>query len=129
MNINDITYKIIGAAMNVHKELGPGFLEAVYQEALAIELEESNILFEKEKKLNIRYKNKTLSKYYSADFLCENKVIVELKANDFIKEIDKIQALNYLKATGHHICLLINFGSSSLQYQRVVLNLKDKDTN
>jgi GxxExxY protein len=124
MSINDLTYKIIGSAINVHKELGPGFLEAVYQEAFAIEMTEINILFEKEKKLNIKYKNKILSKFYIADFVCENKVIVEVKANDFIKEIDKIQALNYLKATDYQICLLINFGSLSLQHHRVVNNLK-----
>lgn len=125
MSINELTYKIIGAAISVHKELGPGFLEAVYQEALAIELSEINIFFEKEKKLNIKYKNKVLSKYYLADFVCESKVILELKANDFIKEIDKIQALNYLKATDYQICLLINFGTLSLQHHRVVNNLKE----
>jgi GxxExxY protein len=123
MEINDITYQVIGAAMEVHKELGPGFLEAVYQEALAIEMKERGINFIKENKIKIKYKSITLSKYYNADFVCESKLLLELKATQFITDIDKAQAINYLKATGYNICLILNFGSESLEYKRIVYKL------
>lgn len=116
----DDTYNIIGAAMKVHNVLGHGFLEEVYQEALAIEFNEQNIPFEKEKILHIYYRDIRLSKYYKADFLCYGDIIVELKPTKEIANEHKAQTLNYLKATGYHIALLINFGAPSLQFQRIV---------
>ena len=113
------TYKIIGAAMEVHSTLGSGFLEAVYQEALAIELEKRGIPFKQEEKLNIKYKDQTLSKYYEADFICYDKIIVETKAIKELLGISEAQVINYLKATGLKIGLLINFGSESVEYKRL----------
>lgn len=107
--------------MEVHKALGPGFLEAVYQEALALELAEADIPFVKEKVLDIHYKGKLLEKKYVADYMCFNEVIVELKAVESLSPDHLAQVLNYLKATGKKIGLLINFGSRSLQYKRVIL--------
>ena len=115
-------YQIIGAAMEVHKELGHGFLEAVYQEALAIEFQKQGIPFEKEKLLNIYYKEVKLNKYYSADFICYKNIVVELKAIKELSSNDQSQAINYLKATGFELAILVNFGSKSLQYKRIVLS-------
>ena len=113
------TYKIIGAAMEVHRNLGCGFLEAVYQEALAIEFEKQNIPFRQEKKIQIQYKDQTLSKYYEADFICYDKIIVETKAIKEIVGIHEAQIINYLKATELKIGLLINFGTESLEHKRL----------
>ncbi len=123
---NDILYKeecyqIIGACMNVHKELGPGFLEAVYQESLTLEFLEQGIPFEKEKDIRIVYKGKTLDKCYKADFLCFDNIIVEVKALSEISNDHISQLLNYLKATKLRVGLLVNFGSSSLVYKRLIL--------
>ena len=114
-------YKIIGACMNVHKELGPGFLEAVYQESLAIEFLDQGIPFEKEKEIRIFYKDKLLDKCYKADFLCFGKIIVELKALSELSNDHISQILNYLKATKLQVGLLVNFGSPSLVYKRLIL--------
>ncbi|MDD3818230.1 MAG: GxxExxY protein [Actinomycetota bacterium] len=114
-------YKIIGACMNVHKELGPGFLEAVYQESLMLEFLEQGIPFEKEKDIRIVYKGKTLDKCYKADFLCFDNIIVEVKALAEISNDHISQLLNYLKATKLRVGLLVNFGSSSLVYKRLIL--------
>jgi GxxExxY protein len=113
------TYKIIGAAMDVRRELGYGFLEAVYQEALAIEFEKRSIPFKKEKRLEIVHKGQKLSKYYEADFICFDKIIVESKATKELVGIDEAQVINYLKATGIKVGLLINFGAESLVYKRL----------
>jgi GxxExxY protein len=114
------SYKIIGAAMEVHKELGPGFLEAVYQEALEIEFQKQGIPYEREKLLTIYYKDMKLKKRYSADFVCYEKIIVELKALSDLTSKDEAQVLNYLKTTKLKLGLLINLGSKSLQYKRLV---------
>jgi GxxExxY protein len=114
-------YKIIGACMNVHKELGPGFLEAVYQESLTLEFLEQGIPFEKEKDIRIVYKGKTLDKCYKADFLCFDNIIVEVKALSEISNDHISQLLNYLKATKLRVGLLVNFGSSRLVYKRLIL--------
>ncbi|MEN8120230.1 MAG: GxxExxY protein [Bacteroidota bacterium] len=119
------TYKIIGCAMEVHSELGPGFLEAVYQEALSIVFNEKEIPYEQEKKLKILFRGKTLKKKYSADFFCYDKIIVELKAANKLNNNDLSQVLNYLKATNQEIGLLINFGAEQLEYKRVI-RTKDK---
>ncbi|MBC8321343.1 MAG: GxxExxY protein [Bacteroidetes bacterium] len=113
------TYKIIGAAMEVHNTLGSGFLEAVYQEALAVEFEKRGIPFNQEKRLKIKYKDQVLSKYYEADFICFDKIIVETKALSELSGIDEAQVINYLKATGLKIGLLINFGAESLEHIRL----------
>ena len=106
--------------MEVHKELGPGFLEAVYQEALEIEFQKQGIPYEREKLLTIYYKNIKLKKRYSADFVCYDRIIVELKALSDLTTQNEAQILNYLKATKLKLGLLINFGGKSLQYKRLV---------
>ena len=115
------TYTIIGSCMEVQSELGCGFLEAVYQEALAIVFEEKKIPFIKEKVLDIEFRGKILEKKYIADFICFDKVIVEVKATECLTGHDIAQALNYLKATGKKTGLLVNFGTTKLQYKRVIL--------
>ena len=116
----DKTYGIIGAAMSVHTELGMGFLEAVYGDALAIELERRHIPFEREKSIHIMYKGQKRNHYYVADFLCYGDIIVELKAVEQIQSVHMAQVLNYLSATGYKLALLINFGEKSLKYKRIV---------
>lgn len=113
-------YGIIGAAMEVHNELGYGFLEAVYQESLAIEFEERGIPFKREHEVEVYYKDIRLDRGYRADFLCFDEIIVELKAaKEFCSE-DFAQILNYLKATERKVGLLINFGKEKLEYKRFV---------
>ena len=114
-------YAIIGAAIEVHKELGPGFLEAVYHEAMEIELTSRNIPFESYKKLLIRFKEFQLKKEYEADFVCYDKIIVEIKALDVVAGKEEAQLLHYLKTTGFRIGLLINFGSvGALEWKRYI---------
>lgn len=115
------TYAIIGAAMEVHRELGHGFLEGVYQEALAIEFRCRDIPFEREVVLLITYKGEPLPCSYRADFICFDDVIVELKAVRTASGTEEAQVLNYLKATGKQRGLLLNFGAPSLEYKRFVL--------
>ncbi len=112
------TYQIIGAAMDVPNHLGTGFLEAVYQEALEIEFADRNIPFDAQKDISISYKNRRLSKQYIADFLCYKKIIVEIKAIKKVTEIEEAQLINYLNATGLQVGLLINFGSTRLEWKR-----------
>jgi GxxExxY protein len=107
----DEVYAIVGGAIEVHRELGPGFLEAVYQEALELELAWREIPFEAKKRLRIAYKHATLKKEYEADFLVYGEIIVEIKAQNKLTSLDESQLLNYLKATGKRVGLLINFGS------------------
>ena len=104
----------------VNKELGCGFLEAVYQEALAIELDYLRIPYESEKILNIVYREQTLNKKYFADFVCYGKIIVEIKALDCLTTNHEAQVINYLKAGGFKLGLLINFGEQSLKYKRLI---------
>ncbi|MCH8048331.1 MAG: GxxExxY protein [Planctomycetes bacterium] len=114
------TFAIIGACMAVHSELGPGFLEAVYQEALAIELEERNVPFEREKHLPIFYRGRQLKTHYQADFVCYASVIVELKALSSLEGVHQAQVINYLKASVIERGLLLNFGTAKLEYQRLI---------
>ena len=114
------SYKIIGAAMEVHKELGAGFLESVYQEAFELELQKQNIPYVREQLLNVFYKGQKLKKRYSADFVCYDKIIVELKALGELNTEHEAQILNYLKTSGLKLGLLFNFGSKSLQYKRLI---------
>jgi GxxExxY protein len=119
------THEIIGAAMEVHKVLGAGFLEIVYQEALSIEFANRNIQFKKEVDLPVYYKGVKLSTSYRADFLCYEGVIVELKALSELGGKEESQIINYLKATGLETGLLINFGASSLDFKRFIFNKKN----
>ena len=114
------TYSLIGVAMKVHRELGCGFLEAVYQEALEIELTKQRIPFERQKHLDIFYDRQKLKTFYIADFICYGDVIVELKATAELTGKDKAQVLNYLKATRLCKALLMNFGKESLQFERIM---------
>jgi len=120
--LKDESYKIIGACMAVHHELGCGFLEAVYQEALEIEFKHRSIPYEREMQLEIFYKDQPLAKKYQADFICYDEIIIELKALCALESVHKAQLINYLKATDLQLGLLVNFGQSSLVSQRVVNN-------
>ncbi|RXG20461.1 GxxExxY protein [Leeuwenhoekiella aequorea] len=116
----DQTFKIIGVCMNVHRNLGSGFLESVYQEVLCREFIEEEIPFEDQKLLPIYYKGQKLDKYYRADFLCFDRIILELKTATFINKSMEKQVINYLKATHKQVGLLINFGEKSLTWKRLI---------
>jgi len=115
------TYAIIGAAMEVHRQLGCGFLESVYQEAFALELKSRRIPYNRELKFPVSYKGHQLSCQYRPDFICFESVIVELKALGQLSPIEESQLINYLKVTGYHTGLLLNFGRKSLEQRRFVL--------
>ncbi len=121
MLLKEECYKIIGARMSVHKELGSAFLESVYQEALALEFTEQNIPFVKEKALDVYYRGNKLEKVYYADFLCYDRIIVELKVANSIAEAHVSQALHYLAALKMNVALVVNFGEAALQWKRVIL--------
>ena len=112
------TYQIIGAAMKVHRVLGPGFAEKVYQEALAIEFVEQGIPFEREKEIHATYNGVVLEGTYIPDFICYDKIIVELKAVRELDDTHRSQAINYAKVAGFKLSLLINFGEPSLVKER-----------
>ena len=122
------SYAITGCLISVHRELGCGFLEKVYQEALEREFLAAGIPYEKEKVLRINYKGKPLEQVYVADFVCYGKIIIELKTVSELAPIHKAQVLNYLKATGFELGILANFASESLECKRICnstnLNLK-----
>lgn len=122
------TYAIIGAAMEVHRLLGCGFLEAVYQEALEIELAARGIPYRAQVEIPVRYKGQLLTTYYMADLISFGEIIVELKALAHLGGIEEAQVINYLKATGHEIGLLINFGRTSLGYRRFIFSKQSIDT-
>src|ERR1700738_1505370 len=119
------TFAIIGAAMEVHRELGRGFLELVYQTALAWDFQERGIPFKAEVALPIRYKDKLLTCAYRADFVCFESIIVETKAIATLTSADEAQLINELKATALQRGLLLNFGATSLEHKRLVLNLSE----
>jgi len=118
------TYAIIGAAMEVHRELRPGLLEVVYQDALVVEFGARSIPFEREKLLKVFYKGKALPSFFKADFVCFNSVIVECKSQASIGSPEDAQVINYLVLTGLQRAILFNFGSHSLQYKRLILSDK-----
>jgi GxxExxY protein len=117
---NELTRAIIGAAMEVHSNLGPGFLESVYEEAMAIEFNLRKTPYEKQKAIPVMYKGEKAKDFF-CDILVDGKVLVELKALKSITNTEEAQVLNYLKATGLNVGLLINFGEQSLRYKRLVL--------
>jgi GxxExxY protein len=114
------SYKIIGACIEVHKKLGAGFLESVYSEALEVEFIKAHIPYNRETKLPIYYGDQLLKKYFKADFVCYDAILLELKATKYTIEPDRQQTLNNIKATKFKLGLLINFGTPSLTYHRVV---------
>lgn len=116
----DESYKIIGACMKVHRALGCGFLESVYQEALAKQFLAEGIPFEQQKLISVYFNDEKLDKYFKADFLCFDKIIVEIKAKPFIHQDNIDQIKNYLKSTRLQLGLLVNFGEKSLTYKRAL---------
>lgn len=121
MPLKDEVYAIMGAAIEVHRVLGPGFLEPVYQEALELELSTQGIPFLSQKPLAIQYKEHTLNKQYIADLICFNQVIIELKAIECLTSREEAQLLNYLNATNMKVGLLINFGAfGRLEWRRLI---------
>lgn len=114
------TYAVIGAAMRVHTELGRGFLEIVYQDALELELRAQKIPYDREKQIFVRYRGMILPSHFSVDFVCYENIIVELKALSEYSGKEKAQVLNYLKASGYQRGLLINFGKDRLEHERVI---------
>ncbi len=118
---SDLSYKINGAAIKVYNTLGPGFLEAVYQEALEIEFKKQGIPYEREKELKIYYGDDELTQTYRADFVCYDKIIVELKAVANLDDSHRAQVYNYLKATHFKLGILLNFGHyNGLEMERKV---------
>lgn len=116
------SFKIMGACFEVYKEKGCGFVEQVYQECLEIELEMRGVLFVPKQELSINYKGRPLKSKYVPDLLCYDKIIVELKAVKELCDEHRAQVHNYLKATGHRLGLLVNFGHCpKVEYERIVL--------
>ena len=118
MKFSDITEKIIGCAMKVHRELGSGFQEYIYQRALEIELKKALIKFLREYEMPIYYQGEKIGMRI-VDFFIDEKIMVELKAVTDLEDVHLAQALNYLEASGHEVGLLINFGAKSLQFKRL----------
>ena len=125
MNINDLTYQINGAIFEVNSILGPGFLEKVYENALLVEFEERGLKVENQVPIAVKYKNQIVGEYI-ADLLVEKTVIIELKTVERISKLHEAQLLNYLKATGLHVGLLVNFKNTKADVKRMVLNLKEE---
>jgi len=124
--MNQILYKaeafaVIGKCMEVHRTLGHGFLEAVYKEALEYEFTASGIPYDREHVFDIRYKDVILSKKYCADFTVYNKIVLEVKAIEYISPQAIGQAINYLNVSGYRLCILVNFGGSLFEFRRFVL--------
>ena len=124
----DEGYKIIGCFYAVYNTLGAGFLESVYQEALAKEFDKNNIPSVREQKVEIYYNEEKLKKHFKADFICYNGIIVETKAQKFIVKTDIDQVINYLSATKIKVAYLVNFGAHQLYYKRLI-NTDKKNTD
>ena len=116
------SYMLIGIAMEIHWILGKGFLEIVYKDAFELELESRGILYEREKEYNVTYKNNILPHKFYADFVIENKIILELKSKKGIIEDHYAQVINYLAVSGLQLGLLVNFHERSLEYKRIILS-------
>jgi GxxExxY protein len=116
----DLSFKIVGLAMQAHRELGPGFLERVYENSLMILFEENGIHAQAQFPIQVQFHGRIVGDYI-ADILVENSIIVELKAQERMLQLHKAQTLNYLRATGFRLALLLNFGKTSLEHDRMVL--------
>lgn len=121
MYLQQESYDIIGACMEVHNVLGIGFVEKVYQDALEVELMKRGIPYEREKVLNITYKGIQLQHVFKPDFICYDKIILELKSERELTDVDRAQILNYLNASHYKLGWLINFGQTSLVRERYVM--------
>jgi GxxExxY protein len=119
----DLTYKIIGIGMQVHSTLGHGFLEKVYENSMMVALRSAGIFAEQQVSIKVVFEGVIVGDYF-ADILVEKKVILELKACDRITDIHKAQALNYLKATGIDLALILNFGAKSFEHHRLINRLR-----
>ena len=115
----DLSYAVVGAAMAVHRELGSAFLEQVYESALAHELDLQSIAYERQPQLPVFYKGQQVG-WFKPDFIVDGKIILELKAVKAINQIHEAQAHNYLAASGLHLAIILNFGSPSLEFKRIV---------
>ena len=124
MDLNELTYAINGAIFEVNRILGPGFLEKIYENALLMELRARGIKAVAQHPINVRYKDQIVGEYF-ADLLVEDRVIIELKTVESIKKIHEAQLLNYLKATGIKVGLLVNFKSMKAEIKRLVLDLPE----
>ncbi len=120
----DESYQIIGKCFEVHNNLGPGFLEIVYKDALEYEFKKANIFYEREKEYTVHYKNIILPHKFYADFIVFDKIILEIKAVAGIAEEFIAQAINYLKVSGNKLAIIVNFGELKLNYKRIVLDFK-----
>lgn len=116
----DETFKIIGALIEVHKNLGKGFSEIVYKDAFEYELKKINFTFEREKEYLVHYKDVILNHKFYADFVILDKIIIEIKSTESIHEQHISQCLNYLHVSGHRLAILVNFNKSSLEYKRII---------
>jgi GxxExxY protein len=116
----DDTYKIIGALIEVHKNLGKGFSEIVYKDAFEYELKKINFSFEREKEYLVHYKDVILNHKFYADFVVLEKIIIEIKSTDSLNEKHISQCLNYLHVSGHRLAILVNFNKTSLEYKRII---------
>lgn len=114
------SYRIIGVCMEIHRAMGRGFLESVYSEILEVEFTKEKIPFEREKRLDLYYNNIKLNKYFKADFICFDEIILEIKAVSYLTDVFSKQLQNYLKATNKTLGILINFGEASLVYKRII---------
>ncbi len=129
MDINELTYQINGAVFEVNRVLGPGFLEKVYENALLVELRKRGLRAESQVPIKVKYKGEVVGDYF-ADLVVERQVIIELKTVENLQNIHEAQMLNYLKATGMKIGLLVNFKHTKAEIKRMVLNLPEgHDTN
>ncbi|HWQ08887.1 MAG TPA: GxxExxY protein [Holophaga sp.] len=117
----DEVFAIVGAAMEVHSVLGPGFLEAVYGDALALESASRQIPFARETPIQVTYKDQPLTHTYRADFLAWGRILIALKAVRTLGDIERAQAINYMRATRHPLAILLNFGAPRLDWMRLVL--------
>ena len=124
MKLNDITYKINGAIFEVNNTLGPGFLEKVYENALLVELRSCGLKAKNQVPIKVTCKNETAGEYF-ADIIAEDKVIIEIKTVENLEEIHKAQVLNYLKASGLNVGILVNFKNQKADIKRLVLDLPE----
>lgn len=115
------SYKLLGLLFEVHNNLRKGFLEIVYKDAIEYELEKSKIFFEREKEYIVKYKETELKHKFYADFVVQDKIILEVKSNSSISDSHIAQAINYLKVSGNRSAIIVNFNNDSLEYKRIII--------